>query len=37
MKSLRRLLQLGGDTTVYPGHDEPTVISDEKAYFGFGS
>ena len=37
MKSLRRLLQLDGDTTVYPGHDEPTVISDEKAYFGFGS
>lgn len=35
MKSLRRLLQLDGDTTVYPGHDEPTVISDEKAYFGF--
>ena len=37
MKSLRRLLQLDGDTTVYPGHDEPTVISDEKAYFGFES
>ena len=37
MKSLRRLLQLDGDTTVYPGHDEPTVISDEKDYFGFGS
>ena len=35
MKSLRRLLLLDGDTTVYPGHDEPTVISDEKNYFGF--
>ena len=35
MKSLRRLLQLDKDPTVYPGHDEPTVISDEKAYFGF--
>ena len=35
MKSLRRLLQLDGDTTVYPGHDEPTMISDEKNYFGF--
>lgn len=37
MKSLRRLLQLDKDTTVYPGHDEPTVISDEKAFFGSGS
>lgn len=35
MKSLRRLLDLAGDTTVYPGHDEPTIISDEKNYFGF--
>ena len=35
MKSLRRLLSLDGDTTVYPGHDEPTLISDEKDYFGF--
>ena len=35
MKSLRRLLQLDGDTTVYPGHDEPTLISDEKEYFDF--
>ena len=35
MKSLRRLLSLDGDTTVYPGHDEPTIISDEKSYFGF--
>lgn len=35
MKSLRRLLQLDGDTTVYPGHDEPTLISDEKDYFDF--
>ena len=34
IKSLRRLLQLDGDTTVYPGHEEPTLISDEKAYFG---
>ena len=33
MKSLRRLLQLDGDTTVYPGHDEPTLISDEKSFF----
>ena len=35
MKSLRRLLNLDGDTTVYPGHDDPTLISDEKTYFGF--
>ena len=35
MKSLRRLLQLDGDTTVYPGHEEPTIIADEKNYFGF--
>ena len=35
MKSLRRLLNLDGDTTVYPGHDEPTLIADEKNYFGF--
>lgn len=35
MKSLRRLLDLDGDTTVYPGHDEPTLIADEKNYFGF--
>ena len=35
MKSLRRLLSLDGDTTVYPGHEESTIISDEKAYFGF--
>ena len=35
MKSLRRLMKLDGDTTVYPGHEEPTLISDEKAYFGF--
>ncbi len=35
MKSLRRLLSLPEDTTVYPGHDEPTVIADEKRYFGF--
>ena len=33
MESLRRLLQLEGDTTVYPGHDEPTLISDEKSFF----
>ncbi len=33
MKSLKRLLNLDPDTTVYPGHDEPTVISDEKTYF----
>ena len=33
MQSLRRLLHLDPDTTVYPGHDEPTVISDEKSYF----
>lgn len=35
MKSLRRLLSLPEDTTVYPGHDEPTIISDEQRYFGF--
>ena len=35
MKSLRRLLQLDGETTVYPGHEEPTLISDEKDYFDF--
>lgn len=33
--SLRRLLSLPADTTVYPGHDEPTIIADEKRYFGF--
>ena len=35
MKSLRKLLELDGDTTVYPGHEEPTLIADEKDYFGF--
>ena len=35
MKSLRKLLKLDGDTTVYPGHDEPTLISEENSYFGF--
>lgn len=29
-KSIRRLLQLPDDTTVYPGHGESTTINDEK-------
>ena len=33
MQSLRRLMHLDPQTTVYPGHDESTVIGDEKTYF----
>ena len=35
MQSLRRLLHLDPQTTVYPGHDEPTTVGDEKSYFGY--
>ena len=33
MQSLQRLLHLDAQTTVYPGHEEPTVIADEQSYF----
>ena len=33
--SLKRLLHLDPDITVYPGHDESTLIGDEQLYFNF--
>lgn len=35
MQSLKRLLRLDPETTVYPGHEESTLISDERSYFNF--
>ena len=35
MQSLKRLLRLDPETTVYPGHEESTLISDERSYFSF--
>ena len=32
MKSCKKLLALQGDRTVYPGHDEPTSLSHERAH-----
>ena len=32
MKSCKKLLALKGDRTVYPGHDEPTSLSHERAH-----
>ncbi len=31
-ESLRRLLAIDGDLTVYPGHDEATTLAHERAY-----
>ena len=31
-KSLQRLVNLPGDFAIYPGHDESSVLSDEKKY-----
>ena len=33
--SLKRLLHMDPDITVYPGHDESTLIGDEQLYFNF--
>lgn len=33
--SLKRLLHLDPETTVYPGHEEPTLIGDERDYFRY--
>jgi glyoxylase-like metal-dependent hydrolase (beta-lactamase superfamily II) len=32
LRSLRRLAELEGDFAVYPGHDEPTSLSRERAH-----
>jgi glyoxylase-like metal-dependent hydrolase (beta-lactamase superfamily II) len=32
IKSLRKLIVLPDDTTVYPGHGYPTTIQHEKQY-----
>lgn len=33
--SVRKLLSLEGDKTVYPGHDDPTTLSHERKYNPF--
>ena len=32
MESLRRLANLPGNYTVYPGHGEPTTLENERKY-----
>lgn len=34
-ESVKKLLALDGDMTVYPGHDEPTTLAHERAYNPF--
>ena len=34
-ESIRRLLAIEGDLTVYPGHDEPTTLGHERKYNPF--
>ena len=35
IKSLKRLLKLDGQIKVYPGHEGPTSIGEEKIFFNF--
>ncbi|MGI6264370.1 MAG: MBL fold metallo-hydrolase [Acutalibacteraceae bacterium] len=34
--SLRQLLSIEGDATVYPGHGEPTSLTDERRFWRYG-